>query len=157
MKRVSGLLLLIAILIVTGCTSTGGEGDLDVEGVWGRNSPMAAQNGAFYMVITNNTGQDEQLLGAEAEACGTSELHEMYMKENDVMGMRQVPGGIIELPAGESIELKVGGMHVMCIEKQMAFEIGDKIPITLKFANAGEMEVTADIRDSAMEGMDMGG
>ena len=157
MKRLPVLLLLVAITIVTGCTASGGAGELEVENVWGRNSPMAAQNGAFYMVITNNTGQDEQLLGAETDACGTAELHEMYMKENDVMGMREVPGGIIELPAGDSVELKVGGMHVMCIDKQSAFEMGDKIPILLKFANAGEMKVTADIRDSAMEEMDMGG
>jgi periplasmic copper chaperone A len=157
MKRLSSLLLLVAILTLIGCTPSGGSGDLDVEDVWGRSSPNVAQNGAFYMVITNNSAQNEQLLGAETEACGSVELHEMYMKENDVMGMRQVPGGIIEIPAGESVELKVGGLHVMCIGKQAAFNVGDTIPIKLQFANAGEMEVTADIRDSAMEGMDMGG
>ncbi len=157
MKHVIGLFLLVAILFITGCTASGGTGELEVKDVWGRNSPMAAQNGAFYMVITNNTGQDEQLLGAETDVCGTVELHEMYMKENDVMGMREVPGGTIDLPAGESVELKVGGMHVMCIDKQTAFEMGDKIPITLNFANAGSMEVTADIRDEAMEGMNMDG
>lgn len=155
MKRLFGFLLIIAILVGTGCTSAGQTGTLEVIDVWGRNSPNAAQNGAFYLVIDNNTGQDEQLLGAETNACGTVELHEMYMKENDVMGMREVPGGIVELPSGESVEFKVGGLHLMCIEKQEAFDLGNKIPITLKFANAGEMEVTAEIRDSAPEGMDM--
>lgn len=157
MKRLLYLLLSVAVLIITGCTASGGSGDLVVENIWGRSSPNVAENGAFYMVITNNTAQDEQLLGAETDACGTVELHEMYMKEDDVMGMRQVPGGIIEIPAGEGVELKVGGLHVMCIGKQVAFEVGDKIPITLKFANAGDMEVTAEIRDSAMEEMNMGG
>ena len=94
-------------------------------------------------------------MAAKTEACGTVELHEMYMKENDVMGMRQVPGGTIPVPAGETVELKVGGLHVMCIDKQAAFEVGDKIPITLEFANAGEINVTADIRESEMDNMDM--
>jgi len=153
MKRLFGLLLLIVIFVGSACTTAGQTGDLQVKDVWGRNSPNAAQNGAFYLVIDNNTGQDEQLLGAETNACGTIELHEMYMKENDVMGMREVPGGIVELPSGESVEFKVGGLHLMCIGKQTPFELGNKIPITLNFANTGEMEVTAEIRDSAMEGM----
>ena len=159
MRYVSSLLLLLSIWLIVGCTpseGTGGTGALEVKNIWGRNSPQAAQNGAFYMVISNDSDKDEQLLGGMSDACGTIELHEMYMKENDVMGMRQVPGGVIDLPAGESVELKVGGLHVMCIEKQKAFEVGDEIPITLNFANFGEMEVIAEIRESAMEGMEMG-
>jgi len=109
---------------------------------------MVAQNGAFYMSITNNTDEEEQLLAADTDACGAAELHEMYMKENDVMGMREVPGGTIRIPSGETVDLKVGGLHVMCIGKQANFEVGVTIPIVLKFANAGEMNVTAEIRES---------
>ena len=156
MKRATNLLLFLILLATAGCTASGGDsGEIDIENVWGRSSPMAAQNGAFYMTVTNNTGEDDELLEAKTDACGTVELHEMYMKENDVMGMREVPGGTIPLPAGEMIELKVGGMHVMCIGKQAAFEVGDKIPIKLSFANAGDIEVTADIRETEMGGMDM--
>jgi copper(I)-binding protein len=43
----------------------------------------------------------------------------------------------------------------MCIEKQAEFNIGDKIPLTLKFAKAGEMDFEVDIRESEMGGMDM--
>ncbi|HFQ94083.1 MAG TPA: copper chaperone PCu(A)C [Anaerolineae bacterium] len=82
--------------------------------------------------------------------CGATELHEMYDKGNDVMGMRPVPGGVIDIPAGETVELKVGGLHVMCIDKDRALEIGEEIPIKLTFANAGDMQVTAEIREGAM-------
>ncbi|MDX1415021.1 MAG: copper chaperone PCu(A)C [Candidatus Promineifilaceae bacterium] len=150
MKR-SLVLLILAAIMMAGCTTSGATGVIEVTDVWGRNSPMAAQNGAFYMVISNNSGQDDTLIGAQADICGTVELHEMYKKENDVMGMRQVPGGEIELPSGDTVELKVGGLHVMCIGKKAPFEVGDKFPITLQFANAGDMEVTAEIRESQME------
>ncbi len=140
----------------------GGSGKMEVTNAWGRTSPAAAANGAFYMTITNNTGQDDKLLSASAAACATVELHEMYMRENDVMGMRQVPDGYIPLPKGQTVELKVGGLHVMCINKQQEFMIGDTIPLTLQFEKAGTMEVTAEIRDSAempanMPGMQHGG
>ena len=156
MKRAMYLFLFLVLLITVGCTASGGnKGEIEIENVWGRSSPMVAQNGAFYMNVTNNTGEDDELMAGKTDACGTVELHEMYMKENDMMGMRQVPGGTIPVPAGETVELKVGGLHVMCIDKQAAFEVGDKIPITLEFANAGEMTVTADIRESEMDSMDM--
>lgn len=164
MNRIATLILLILMLSLVAC---GGDADdehmemdtpmsdtLEVTGVWGRNSPMVAPNGAFYMMIANGTDSDEKLLSASADICGVAELHEMYVKENDVMGMRPVPDGYIAIPAGGSAELKVGGMHVMCIDKTESFELGQEIPITLVFENAGEMVVTAEIREEAME-MDM--
>ena len=150
-------LLLIAMLLLAACGGSN-SGAMEVTDVWGRSSPMAATNGAFYMQITNSTGQDDSLVGATTDACGTVELHEMYMKENDVMGMREVPGGSIPLPDGEMVELKVGGLHVMCIGKTREFNTGDTIPVTLEFAQAGTMDVTAEIRDTAdMPGMGNGG
>lgn len=160
MKRFVVLLFVVLLGLLVGCSSAGSEtaGTLEVKGVWGRNSPMAAPNGAFYMTIVNNTGEDEQLLSAAADVCSVVELHEMYTMDNGAMGMRPVDGGIITIPAGQTVELKVGGLHVMCIDKVAAFETGQQIPLTLTFANAGEMVVDAEIREEAMDGeMNMGG
>ena len=170
MNRVRALLFVVLMLaMVIGCSS--GEtaepsaaetasGELEVHNAWGRTSPMVAQNGAFYMNIVNGTASDDELTSASTEACGVTELHEMYMKENDVMGMRPVEGGIIPVPAGETVELKAGGLHVMCIGKTADFNVGDTYPVTLEFAKAGTMEVTVEIRemgDMDMEGMEQDG
>lgn len=158
MKRVKILLAWLALVMLLAACGSGGSGEMEVADVWGRTSPMAAANGAFYMQVTNNTGQDDKLLSASAAACGTVELHEMYMKEGDVMGMRPVTAGYIPLPKGEMVELKVGGLHVMCINKVQEFTVGAQIPITLTFEKAGTMEVTAEIRDTAeMPGMNSDG
>lgn len=150
------LLLMLLAGTAVACGAAGDEsGEMEVQDVWGRSSPMAAENGAFYMQVTNNTGQDDKLLSAATDACGTVELHEMYMRENDVMGMRPVPDGFITLPAGEMVELRVGGLHVMCLDKQIDFAVGTEIPLLLTFENAGEMEVVAEIRDMADGGMNM--
>ena len=162
MKRFLVLGLFIVMLGLVACGGDEESSDMDMQmsdtlevtHIWGRNSPMAAPNGAFYMVVTNGTDTDDKLLSASADICGVTELHEMYAKENNVMGMRPVPDGYISIPAGEMAELKVGGLHVMCIDKTESFEIGQEIPITLVFESAGEMEVIAEIREEAME-MDM--
>jgi copper(I)-binding protein len=156
MKRFFTVLLVMALLLLVACTvGTDSEESMEVTDVWGRNSPAAAENGAFYMTITNNTGTDDILLSADADVCNAVELHEMYMKENDVMGMRPVPDGKISIPNGETAELKVGGLHVMCLGKTDDLTLGAEVPITLTFENAGEIVVTAAIRDEAPGGMDM--
>lgn len=155
MKRYLSGILFIVLLMLAGCTAGGGTGEMEISDVWGRNSPAAAENGAFYMTITNNTGTDDALLSADTDVCTAVELHEMYMKENDVMGMRPVPGGKIDIPNGATAELKVGGLHVMCLGKSDELTRGAEIPITLTFENAGEIVVTAEIRDEAPGGMEM--
>lgn len=148
MKKV---LLFMAVILLTAaaCNATSGSGEaIKVIDPWGRTSPSVAENGAFYMTLSNNGDNDDSLLKATTEACTTAELHEMFDKGNGVMGMRPVEGGAIFVPAGSSVELKPGGMHVMCLGKQEDFESGREIPITLTFENAGEMQVTAVIRDN---------
>lgn len=144
-------LFLLALLLVTAvaCTAAGGaEETITITDPWGRNSPMVAENGAFYMTITNNGDSNDALLAAASDACGTVELHEMYDKGDGVMGMRPVQSGSIPVPAGGSAELKVGGLHVMCLGKQVEFNVGTEIPVKLTFENAGEIDITVKIREN---------
>jgi len=61
-------------------TAAGDEaaGELTVTGVWARTSPMVADSGAVYMVITNGTGEDDALVDASVptEIAARAELHE---------------------------------------------------------------------------------
>ena len=108
------------------------------------NLTLPTEMGAVYLTITNGTDQDEVLTGASVPGCTTIELHEMRM-EDDVMVMRPVEGGQIVIPAGETVELKQGGLHIMCIGKTGEFTVGDKVPVTLEFSSAGSVEVTAEV------------
>jgi copper(I)-binding protein len=173
MNRVKVLLFILLLAgLIAGCSS--GEtaepaadtavGKIEVQDAWGRTSPAVAQNGAFYMNLVNNTAEDDALISATSDACDVVELHEMYMMENDVMGMRPVEGGQIPVPAGQTMELKPGGLHVMCIGKVADFNVGDQYTLNLEFAQAGSMPVTVEIREMGempanmnMEGMDQNG
>lgn len=135
--------VVLSMLLVAAC---GGGADIEVSDVWGRPSPAAAVNGAFYMVIANNTDLADHLVDASSDACGVTELHESKMSDG-VMSMSPVGPDGIEVPAGGEAVLEVGGLHVMCIDKQAGFVEGDSYEITLEFENAGEIIVEAEIKE----------
>jgi copper(I)-binding protein len=97
------------------------------------------------MNIRNAGRQPDRLIGAEMSACAMTQLHETIIDENDVMSMQHVEE--ISIPAGETVKLEVGGLHVMCMNRQVDMDAGTKIPITLSFAVSGERMVEAEIRE----------
>lgn len=99
------------------------------------------------MVLTNTGSEDDTLISASSPACGMIELHESFMKDDGTMGMQMVEGGRIVVPAGETVELKVGGLHVMCMQKQQEFKAGDNYMLTLTFEKSGDITVVAIIKD----------
>lgn len=129
-------------------------GELTVENVQA-NLALPTDTGSVWMIINNGTEQEERLLGAEIAGCGAIELHDMVIDENDVMVMRMVEGGEIPIPAGESVELKRGGLHVMCLQKAAPLEPGTEVEIVLQFANAGNVTVTAPVVAPGDMPMDM--
>ncbi len=146
MKRILFVIFAIA-LIASACQPQATGPQISVEGAWGRSSPMVATAGAFYMTIKNSGNEADKLVSAMSPACGMVELHESYMMDDGTMGMRPVEGGAIEIPAGGSAELKVGGLHVMCMEKAADFKVGDKYTLTLTFEKSGNMDVEVEIKE----------
>jgi copper(I)-binding protein len=133
-------------LLIAGCSSTSGP-EINIENAWGRPSPKVATAGAFYMQIKNVGNEGDKLIDGQSPACGVVELHESYMTEDGAMGMRPVEGGFIEIPADGEAELKMGGLHIMCIEKLEDFTVGAVLPLTLNFEKSGEMTIEIEIRE----------
>jgi copper(I)-binding protein len=70
----------------------------------------------------------------------------MAMQDN-VMKMRQVPG--IDLPAGQPVELKPGGYHVMLIDLARQINPGDRIPLTLVVEDAKQQQRRVPVQAEA--------
>lgn len=72
------------------------------------------------------------------------------MEDDSGMGamvMREVDR--IEIPAGESVELKPGGYHVMLLELAAPLEVGQQFTVTLTFEQAGDIAVPVEVREQA--------
>jgi copper(I)-binding protein len=106
-----------------------------------RATAAGQPTGGGFLTLENG-GADDRLLSATAEVSKAVELHSMSM-EGDVMRMRQVDA--IELPAGKTIELKPGGLHIMFTGLKAPLKQGDKFPLKLKFEKAGEVTVTVNV------------
>lgn len=91
------------------------------------------------MTIKNTGDSDDKLIGVESPAAGRAEIHEMAMV-NDVMKMRKLDDGVV-IPAGQTVELKPGGLHMMFFNVKKPFAEGDKVPVTLIFEKAGKVEI----------------
>ena len=135
--------LLASVAGLAACRAS--EPDIVVEDAWGRQSPSMATTGAFYMNIINKGGSD-RLVGVATDACGAVELHESVMDDNGVMSMHPLENGI-EIPAGKTVELKPGGMHVMCINKEVDFISGSEITLSLEFEKSGIIILGVAIRE----------
>ena len=99
------------------------------------------------MLIKNNGNQSDKLMSGESPACSVIELHESYETDEGAMGMRPVEGGFIEVPAGGQAELKIGSLHIMCIDKLKEFEVGAVLPLTLRFEISGDLNIDVEIRE----------
>jgi periplasmic copper chaperone A len=65
-----------------------------------------------------------------------------------VARMRPVTGGL-EIPAGEEVELRPGGSHIMISGLKGALAPGATLPLRLRFERGGEREVAVRVRSDA--------
>jgi hypothetical protein len=119
-------------------------GNLRIEHAWSRPSPMAANVAAGFMKIVNTGSEDDRLVSATSDIAGTVQLHEMKM-EGDVMKMSEVEGGI-PIPAGQTVELKPGSLHIMFMGVKKQPEAGAYFNGTLTFEKAGTVEVEYEVQ-----------
>lgn len=103
------------------------------------NAPVA---GGFF-TVTNNGAEDDRLIGASSAVADHLEVHEMAM-DGDVMRMRELKDGL-PIPAGETVELKPGGYHIMFMGLNQPLVEGETVKVTLTFEKAGEVEIELSI------------
>ncbi len=110
--------------------------------VWARATPLGAHTGAAYMTLINKGAADDRLLGVSTPIAGEAQIHSMSL-DNGVMMMRPVPA--LDLKAGSTQRLAPGGYHVMLMDLKAPLVEGQSFPLTLIFAKAGKVGVTAKI------------
>jgi copper(I)-binding protein len=138
-------------LVHEGCdpAATFTAGDITVSGAFTRAMAPGAPAAGGYLTIANGGSSDDTLVSAASEAAGMVQLHEMKM-EGDVMKMNEVPGGIV-VPAGGSVSLAPGGLHVMFMDVGTPFKEGECVEVLLHFEKAGDLPVTLPIGGPAAD------
>ncbi len=116
-------------------------GDLAIMHPWTRAAGASA-NGAAFMRLRNTGAQPDRLISASTPAARVVELHTM-IRDGDVMRMRPVTD--IAVAPGQTVELRPGGFHVMLIGLTGPMAQGGRVPLTLRFERAGEVQVELSV------------
>lgn len=103
------------------------------------NAPVA---GGF-LTIVNTGDEDDRLIDASVDFAAEAQLHEMAL-ENDVMKMRRLADGI-PVPAGETVTLAPGGLHLMFMQLSQPLVEGETVMVTLTFEKAGSVSVPLNV------------
>ncbi|SFA57255.1 hypothetical protein SAMN04487972_11720 [Paracoccus halophilus] len=114
-------------------------GDLTLSGGFSRATPPRAPVAGGFLTIANAGAADRLVSASAEEIAGRTEIHEMQM-QGDVMRMRELPDGL-PIPAGASVELRPGGLHIMFRELKRPLTEGETIKLMLVFEKAGEVEL----------------
>jgi periplasmic copper chaperone A len=141
MNLLRSVLLLSAVLSSAGVLAQVTK----VEAAWARPTVAGQSAGGGYLKITGG-GAADRLLSASAPVAKNVELHTMEMDGN-VMRMRPVDA--VAVPAGQTVELKPGGLHIMLMGLAQPLKSGSSFPLTLRFEKAGNVTVQVKVAPQA--------
>jgi copper(I)-binding protein len=114
-------------------------GSLVINHPWSRATPKGAAVAGGYLKITNTGTTPDRLLGGSTAIAKRFEIHEMSM-DGGVMKMRELTNGL-EIPAGQSVELKPGSYHVMMMSLSKQLTKGERVKASLQFEKAGKIDI----------------
>ena len=137
------------------------QNTMRVENAWSRPA-LQGRTGVVYLTVIDD-GAADRLTSVASPVAAQATLHES-VTENGVAKMR----GVAALPVaqGKQLTLAPNGYHIMLMGLKQPLKQGDTFPITLGFANAGQVTVTVTVQKAggnmsmnhdAMGGMSMPG
>ena len=129
---------LLSIAALSGCAQPGP--DISIIDPWVRASEYSAATGGMtgmFMEIENNSGETITLVGGSTDAAAMVEIHEMAMVDGEMV-MQKLETGL-EIPAGQTAILEMGGNHVMLMGLNQPIVAGDKVTITLDFEGTDDV------------------
>lgn len=139
--------LLAALAALAACGGRPPSGMVAVHDGWARETTTGVTVSAGYARIENGTGQDVRLTGADTPAAGRVEVHTVT-DDGGVMRMRPLPDGI-DVPAGETVELKPGSYHLMLLDLRRPLRGGERIPVTFRFGADAPVTASFEVRTAA--------
>lgn len=116
-------------------------------------SPAGA-SGAAYARIYNSSDSDDRIIAARTPDARRAELHTHILGADGVARMRRLEEGI-PLPAGQTVDLAPGGMHIMLMGLRQPFAPGEFLDLTLEMESGSEARLRAEVVQRGMHGRTM--
>ena len=119
------------------------KGEIGIRHPWSRATPPGANVAAGYMEIRNSGKTPDRLITAATPAAQRIKIHRS-VREGEILKMQEVEA--LDIPPRQRIELRPAGSHLMIIGLKKPFAKGERIPLTLRFEKAGELQVELEVQ-----------
>jgi copper(I)-binding protein len=134
---------LAAVLVAMPLAAFADEAGIHIDHVWSR-AALSGHEGVVYLTITD-TGAEDTLTGVTTPVAAEATLHQS-IDDHGVMKMR--PVGPLPIEPGKPVTLAPGGYHIMLMGLKQTLKLGDRFPVTLTFAKAGQITATATVQNA---------
>jgi copper(I)-binding protein len=114
---------------------------VEVKDAWMRATVQHQKAAGAFMRLT--AAQTMRVIQVTSPVAAVAEIHEMKLVDN-VMRMR--PVAALDLPAGQTVELKPGGHHVMLQDLKQTIKEGDVVPLTLVLEGSDGKRTNVDVK-----------
>lgn len=133
-------------MILASCGS-GRAPTAQVANIWAQPVDDAGTSAAVYMTINEACSGSDTLRSVRTKKPQQASLHASSVVDN---ALHMAPLASIPIRCGTSIPLKPMGAHVMLTGIPKKLGIGDRLPLTLMFEKAGDVDVVAEVTTLAV-------
>ncbi|MDF2964636.1 MAG: hypothetical protein K0Q51_24 [Rickettsiaceae bacterium] len=120
---------------------------VEITNAWAR--PSTTTSSAIYMVISNPSANDATLAYVTAlDVANKVAIHQTATESGGLARMVHLDKVVI--PAGQSIELKPNGIHIMLMDLKKQLKAGDKFKATLKFDDGSAKVIEVEVKNNNM-------
>ncbi|MET7639175.1 copper chaperone PCu(A)C [Streptomyces sp. NPDC005438] len=135
---------LVGVLALAGCGSedSGDEAkaapELSATGAY-MPQPLNDEMAGGFLVLRNKGERADRLVGARSKVAGKVEIHRTV--DQQMQRVKSLP-----VPADGELALKRGGNHLMFLDLRDKPVKGDKVTVTLRFAESRPLTVSMPVR-----------
>lgn len=141
------LALCTALMLAPGANAHGVTvGDLEIIHPHILAPIASAKSAGGFMGIANEGATADRLIGIEVPSVKHAELHTTEHSADGVARMMHLDA--IDIPAGETVLLERGGLHIMLMGLTEPLVEGQMVPGVLIFERAGRVEVEFSVDPS---------
>jgi periplasmic copper chaperone A len=117
------------------------SGNVTAQDAWMRATPPGATVAAGYLTLVGGA-RPARLVGARSERAARVEIH-ATLEQDGMLSMRPVAG--VDVPAHGRVALAPMGTHLMLIGLDAPLLAGQRVRLTLSFADGSSLPVEATV------------
>ena len=115
---------------------------LAVRNGWARMADSGATSGA-YLELVNRDTVPVSVIGMSTDVATAAEVHETM--QHDGMA-HMMPRTVLVIPAGGTVSMAPGGLHVMLVGLRRGLTAGDSVALDVHFSDSTHIHVVVPVR-----------